>query len=429
MFAVQSSSIRIFLTSGRIFLTTGVCIWSAFLGRAQEIIPGSGPSGLPALVNGDLAVLETAEPRKDLNCTVTPEKLTLGFDLKFHAGFSVTLPLKELDGGGNMLSIVFRVTSKGSSEPVYFGQHFRVPPINEVSGMAALDGSFELGEGDYHVDWLMRDFTGRYCSSYWDMSAVLAQKDKQLTVAVPAQSVWANQNEQFQAESADRPMADHPLNVKVLMNFAPQRPEAATLLPQDRSALVSILRSLSRNPRIGKISLVTFNVQQQRVIYRQDFSDQIDFPALGQALKSLNLGTVDVRALGNKNNLQFLATLARNEMPAHQNPAQQNPANQNIDGLIFVGPKSLVDLSIPDEDLKQIAEPEYPVFYMNYTPDPLAAPWRDAIGKMVKFLKGREYSISGPRDFWNAMSEAVEKMAKQKEMRSGAGISGGSDPR
>jgi hypothetical protein len=407
---MRCASIRIFL------IIAAVCISR---GRGQQIISGSGPDSRPILVNADIALLEDAEPRKDLNCAISPDKPTLGFDLKFHAGYSVSIPIKDLEGSvsGSRLSLVFRVTAK-DRPPVYFDQHFRVPPIREPSGTAVLDGTFDVGEGDYHIDWLMRDFEGRYCSSYWDLSAALSPKEKQVAVALAPQAVTATQDEQFQAEPPVARIAENPLNVKVMMNFAPLRVEAAALLPQDRVALVSILRNLSRNPRIGKISLVTFNVQQERVIYRQDFSNQIDFPALGRALKLLNLGTVDFRQLTHKNgDTQFLADLTRNELAARE----------NVDGLIFVGPKSSIDASIPEENLKQIGEPDFPLFYMNYTPDPLAVPWRDTIGRMVKFLKGREYIISGPRDLSNALSEVLDRIVKSKGARPAVAPARGSE--
>jgi hypothetical protein len=36
---------------------------------------------------------------------------------------------------------------------------------------------------------------------------------------------------------------------------------------------------------------------------------------------------------------------------------------------------------------------------------------------MVKFFKGREYTITGPRDLWNAVTEMVTRIAKFKQTR------------
>jgi hypothetical protein len=379
----------------------------------QQIMNGSRNGERPILFNGDLAILEAGEPRKDLDCALAPDKPVLGFDLKFHGGYVVTVPLKELEGTGDTLTIIFRVTPRNSSEPVYFSQLIRVPSIAEGKGSVSLGGGFELGEGSYHVDWLMHDFAGRFCSSYWDVEAALATKDRQVTVAVPPNSIRRAEDEQFQAEPPVQRNPDTPLNVKVLMNFAPQRQTSASLQPMDTMALLSILRNLSRNPKIGKFSLVAFNIQEQRVLYRQDASDHIDFPAMGSALKNINLGTVRVQQLERKNgDTEFLSGLIKNEMGDAANP----------DGLIFIGPKTLLDSSVPQDDLKQVGFLEYPVFYMNYTLDPAIAPWRDAISRMVKFFKGREYTISGPRDVWNAVTEVVARIAQSKH---GAAPTGG----
>ena len=58
---------------------------------------------------------------------------------------------------------------------------------------------------------------------------------------------------------------DDAFKVKVLINFAPQQGSAASMQPIDTSALVSILRNISREPRICKFSVVAFNMNEQRV--------------------------------------------------------------------------------------------------------------------------------------------------------------------
>ena len=112
-----------------------------------------------------------------------------------------------------------------------------------------------------------------------------------------------------QEPPVERAQHDGPLNVKVVVNFAPQDSASATLQPLDTNALLSILRNIARDPRIAKFSIVAFNMQEQRVLYRQEEASQIDFPALGKALNSLNLGTVDLKRLTQKHgDTEFLAT-------------------------------------------------------------------------------------------------------------------------
>ncbi len=364
-------------------------------------------------------MLESGELRKDLPCTVTATKPTLGFDLKFHTGYQVVVPLKELAGSENALSIVFRVTSDGhSDEPVYFTQHLRVPPLEEdAKGDAYLQGAFDVGEGSYHVDWLMRDRMERVCSSNWDSEAALGSRDRPMSLAIAPEAIQRAAGEQFTEEPPVQRAQNEPqLNVKVLVNFAPQNSLSAALQPLDTTALVSILRTISRDPRIGKFSLVAFNMQEQKVIYRQDGASRIDFPALGTALTTLSLGTVDLKRLGDKHgDTDFLTGLVRKEMT----PAPQD----HPDALIFAGPKILLDANPPEEALKDASEVDFPVFYMNYNLNPQAVPWKDAISHTVHFFRGYEYTISRPRDLWFAVSEMVGKIVKSRNGRSVSSIS------
>ena len=84
---------------------------------AQMLMQGSGPAGAVRIFNSDSAILESQEPRKDLPCTVTPIKADLGFDLKFHAGYEVSIPLKDLAGSENALTMIFRVTPRPARRP------------------------------------------------------------------------------------------------------------------------------------------------------------------------------------------------------------------------------------------------------------------------------------------------------------------------
>jgi hypothetical protein len=373
---------------------------------AQEIMAPT--EGLVRLLPSDAAILESPENRKDLPCTVTPDKPVLGFDLKYHVNFEVTVALKELVGSENQLTMVFRVTPENHSDGTYFSQHVQVPAIDrDEGGPAYLYGSFNVGEGKYHVDWLMRDRAERMCSFHWDSEASLPLKDKQMTLEIPTGAVQALDPEVFKQEPPiQREQKPAPLNVKVMMNFAPQDANGSALQPLDTRALLSMLRSIAREPRIAKFSVVAYNMQQQKVIYRQEDAPQIDFPALGQAVRSLRLGTVDLKHLVQKHSdTDFLTQLMTNEI--------KDPKD-SLDALIFAGPKVMLDDGVPAETLKQFSDVKYPVFYMNYNANPQLNPWRDAIGSAVRVLKGVEFTITRPRDLFFAWTEIMGRIVKSK---------------
>ena len=381
------------------------------LGQAQTLLKGPD-GGRPTVIGTDLAVLEARDVRKDLPCEVEPSKPILGFDLKFHAGFEISVPLRELAGSENMLTILIRVTPTNSpASPTYLIQKTRVPILPEdAKGDAYLQGTFDIGEGSYKVDWLMRDRSERVCAHFWDADAALSPKDKQVAVNLHAGEVAATEVEQFTDEPpVQRNVADAPLNVKVLINFAPQNSHAATLQPLDTSALVSILRCMARDPRITRFSLVAFNLKEQKILYRQDASDRIDFPAIGDALRGLQLGKVDFTKLKERGaDTDFLADLLVKEVGS---------SSERPDAVVFAGPKAMLDENLSVDVLRKVGEPAYPIFYMNYNLFPQATPWRDSISVAVKHFKGQEFTISRPRDVWFAVTEMMSKIVRFKSSR------------
>ncbi len=386
------------------------CVFAGAGGCLGQVLL-TGPGGAPNLLGTDLAVFEARETRKDLPCTVVAQKPVLGFDLRFHSGYDISVPLKELAGIQNQLIVVFRVADGSKPDfPVYFVQRINVPTIEEdARGEALLQGSFDLGEGRYQVDWLMRDRSDRVCSSSWESEAVLSPKDKGVAVTLEKGEIAPTDREQFEPEPFLRRSDNSSgLTMKVLVNFAPQNAQSATLQQSDTDALVSVLRCMQRDPRIGRFSVVAFNVQEQKVLYRQEGLSEIDFPAIGEALRNLHLGRVDISRLGQKNsNSDFLGDLLVNEIGAPEKP----------DAYVIAGPKTLMEESISSEKLKASPGTDLPVFYLNYNLSPQTTPWRDALSGAIKFFKGQEFTISKPRDLWFAITELVGKVVKSKADR------------
>jgi hypothetical protein len=323
-----------------------------------------------------------------------------------------------LAGLENRLTIIFRVTPEANKDkPTHLTHVFKVPPIEpDARGDTYLEGSYDLGEGKYHVDWLMRDAAERICSDHWDVEAKLADRDKDVVLELEPGEIAASSLETFQEEAPIERAQEQPgLNVKVLVNFAPPRANSAVLQPLDRNALLSILRSITREPRVGKFSIVAFNLQEQRIIFRQEDTSRIDYSGLKDALESLNLGTVDVKRLSQKHGeTLFLADLIQRETGGTEPP----------DALVFAGPKAMLEQNVPGEELKKVGAVGYPVFYMNYNLHPETVPWRDAIGNIVRFFRGTEYTITRPRDMWFAVTEMISRIVQLKRERPNEGAGG-----
>lgn len=387
---------------------------------SQVLLKPVQPGEPVTLLPSDAAIFEAAESRKDLPCTVTQRKADLGFDLRFHSGYDVGIPLRELSGIGETLSVVFRAYPQdGKDHAAYFVQHFRIPTVDEeAKGDAALQGTIDIGPGKYHVDWLMRDRMERVCSSSWDVEAALPPKDRPMALFIDPNEIAQSLPEPFADDGVAAPKRTaEGLNVKLLVNFAPQNAESASLQRTDTEALVSILKSIQRDSNVAQISLVAFNMEQTRVVYRQNSADHIDFPALGKALQSMQLGTVDVSKLTEKHSeTDFLQQLIEKEVGA----------DKHMDAVIFAGPKAMLSADVPQEELRRIGDIECPVFYMNYILNPQAVPWKDSISHAIKAFKGIEYTISRPRDLWVSTSEMVSRILRSKHQHAVAlSFSGG----
>jgi hypothetical protein len=372
---------------------------------AQTVIGATGGSGQPFLLPSDAAVLESRELRKDLRCVVKPAASELGFDFTYHSGFLVQIPLRELAGGGALTSI-FRVTPDDQSkEPVYFTQKWRVPSIDEdAKGGVELRGSLLLGEGSYHVSWLIRDRAERFCSARWQITVERRGKDRQVQLRLPPGSAMPEASDLFAPEAPVDRAGERPLRVLVFLHYAPHSPGAATVRPDETAALLAILRSVAREPRIGKYSLIVFNLAGSQTLFRQRRSSAIEFPAIGDAVEKLNVGTVTVERLAEGNTeTNFLCGLVADEI-----------ADGAPDALIFIGPKMTTESIGLEHSLKALGDPGVPAFYLNYDVRPNDNPWRDLIAVAVRFWKGSEYTITRPRDLTAAWASVMSRLTDRK---------------
>jgi hypothetical protein len=370
--------------------------------RAQKLVP------VDSLLPTDAALFERQDPRNDLPCTVTTIRPELGFDFTYHTGFQVGIPMRNLTGSEDTLTILFRVSRKDSGEDaVYLTQKIDVPLIERgTSGDAELQGAFLVGEGKYHVDWLMHNRRGNVCSSFWDFEAKPGKKDGQLVQSIePGLILSADSRQLFKEDPPiKRNRQNQQLRVGIIVNFAPQNSHSNILNEEDLQGLVAILRKISRDPRIREYSLVACSIRAQRILYRQENGSHIDLPAIGAALSEAHLGTVDVKQLTSKNGeTRFLSDLISEEA-----------RKDTLDALIFVSPRAYLENSMSRDVVTMLRDLNRPVFYMNYTVDPVL--WRDAIGLAVKNFRGFEYTMSRPRDLANAWSDIVSRLLKAKDI-------------
>ncbi len=378
----------------------------------QRLLPYAS-RGRPPLDAADLEVLDQREELDELSCRVDQIDPYLGFDFRFHAGYDVEIPLDELAGEHNRLTMLFRVTpTEPAGEPFYFVQGIRVPSLpDDAEGDSELTGLFDLGAGKYDVDWLVRDAHGKRCSDFWDLDADLSRGQQGVEMEMPPATVEETRVRQFESEPAAERKPSASTHIKFLVNVAPQDQDSSALRSIDTLGVTTMMRRMMRVPEFTRFSVMAFNMEDQEIIYRQEEDDGIDFPALGEAVATVEPGTVNLDLLAEKDSeTQFLRNLILKEM---EPPTDGGHAP---DVIIFAGPKHLLDDNIDDDDLKPLAEEIHiPVFYLNYNLIPDQVPWRDGIGNAIRVFGGKEYSVHRPRDLQEAIADMVEHIVNSKQ--------------
>jgi hypothetical protein len=356
----------------------------------------------------DKAVLASREQRAEFSCRVIPYKPRLGFDLRFHSEYRVTVPAKTLADNGGWLQVVTRVIPAANGEkPVYLSHRHSVSDfLMDTRGDGDLEGGFDLGLGRYAVDWMMRDSHGRVCFSRWESEAMLPGGRQSLPLTLGPNMVAERVEAPFDEESPVERVATRELHVKILLNLSPVEAGESILRPEDAAVVLSMLRSITGEPRISRFTLVAFNLREQRIVDRQDAARTIDFRQLGQALQSRTAGTVNYRLLQDPwSETHFVTKLLTDQLGAE---------TASPDAIIIVGPKVTLEKRVPLEPLKQGGTAACPIFYLNYNPNPFDDPWRDTIGSALRAYKGAvAYDVLLPRDLGDAMKEILSRIGKR----------------
>src|SRR5260370_386334 len=294
----------------------------------------------------DLAALKSREPHAELSCQVTSDKPSLGFDLRFHSDYHAAIPVNVVADAGGWLEVVMRVVpASGAEPPTYLANRFAIPISPPGSkGEVLASGGFDLGPGRYRVDWIMSDARERVCSAHWNLDARLGSGKEDLPLTLGTNQIV----DLARPASANGPLIKREfartLQVKILLNLSPAKPQESIVRAEDAAVLLSILRGLADQPRIVLSTVVAFNLRGQKIVYRQEHTDQVDFLALEKAAQSPASAPVDLRVFRDaQSDLHFVTRLLTQELGAQAD---------SPDAVILVGPKVSLDRKVPLDSLQ-----------------------------------------------------------------------------
>ena len=335
-----------------------------------------------------------------LRCDPSPVRPVLNFGFRFQAGYLVRVPMDQYQGKGHTWVILQRVTPEGDpSHPVYLGDKFVLPEVPKTTMSLPVVGGFLLGEGRYHVDWLMADETGRSAVRQWTLEAQRSHADRNVQLAQPPGAVAEfSLRGSPKSRSADDAA---PLRLTVLLDAAPMSPRRfhARLRPSDQIMLLGGLSSLLERVPTRSVRLVVFNLDQQRELYRKDAFRPEDLDSVGQVLNQTELGLVDYHVLQRPlGHLDFLAGVVNREV--HE--------AETADVVLVMGPRPHFTDRIPPADLESSGAPRF--LYLQYQPFLHAtSQLPDTIRLAVKTMHGKTLVIRTPADFAKALAALEHK--------------------
>jgi hypothetical protein len=252
----------------------------------------------------------------------------------------------------------------------------------------------------------MRDRAERYCATRWQISVEKRGKDRPIELSLAPATVRPEVGDLFANEPTVKFDEDRMLNVVVLFHVAPQVPGASGLQANETAASLAILRNIARDRHIGTYSVAAFNLEQNKLLYRGDATSVVDFRAMGGRINELRLGTVTVEQLREKDGrAEFLANLVSEELSTNR-----------PDALILVGPRRRDDSLPGSRAFSELGSPLCPVFYLSYDAHANTG-FRDLIGSAVKVWKGKEFTITAPRDVPLAWAEVISQLSRTTSVK------------
>jgi hypothetical protein len=357
----------------------------------------------PARIKNLLSSLEPAPNDRPCRCDVTPLKPSLNYSFRFQAGYTVSVPMNQFQGSGHSLAILLAITPDGSRQPVYLGNHVRLPNIPRTKADLSLGGAYLLGVGGYSMKWAMTDEAGRVCRKNWRVDVRLSHSERDVQVAIPPGAVSDLSGRGLRRT---KPETDdvRPLRLTVLMHAAPMSPRRTRMRPNDTMTLVSSLSSLLEHVPTTSVRLVVFNLDQQKELFRQD---DFTLSSLNQIFASVNgmeLGLVDIQVLENRRGHVDLISDMVNQEIRSQPPS---------DAVVFLGPTARFDDKVPRQSLERTAGALPRFFYFQVRPffrggrggppGPPASSFPDSINSAISRLNGKVVVIHSPGDLAKAI--------------------------
>ncbi|MDZ7636995.1 MAG: hypothetical protein U5J83_01855 [Bryobacterales bacterium] len=351
---------------------------------------------------------------RDLSCQLRKGYPVPLFDFRIHSPYQVSIPSNDLKESEQIILRLFTEPLKDERGRPFSPprQAARQETVSSLAGMVTgrnkfveVNGSVATGAGEYRHVVTVDDGKGLGCVAEWKVKAKagnLLLESLSLDpgeVADPRGMAFARQRAVAKTPDA--------LRVAVFLN-ADNRSWRRTLNDNGNMvALAASLRKVAEDARVGEVAVTVFSLEDQKVLFDQDFQPTVSFRRVGSAFRQLRPGEVEFSDLATRSEARFLAGVLR----------EREERISEADVLLFLGARSPVTDKISAADRESISPRRArSTAYLVTNPFRWRSPLeRDVIGHFVKDFNGKEREIRLPEQLAKAVDGLLEEALRRRQ--------------
>lgn len=395
--------------------------------RSQRFAPGAMPCVLLLMcavmthaVHGQEAITKDLI-RKQLSltgllsCTIRTSFPRPSFDFRMHSPYQVLLPIRTIRDRPDLYLRVWTVPLKDAQgkpfhppkEPHLMVNRYRVKNVTQADrSFLRVDGSVTTGAGEYRHFLSIDDGKGFGCIREWRVKAKPPGSMAGSLSLKPGEV----QDPRLMAFRRQQNVEKRPdgLRVAVMLNADNRSWRRVLADGNNMTALAATLRRIAEDARVSEVALTVLTLEDQEVLYDQDFQEQVNFARLGMAFRRLKPGQIEVTKLSEGSEARFLAAVLQ----------KRDERFAGADLLVFIGARSPVTDKIPPVALESL-RPLHgrTVSYLITNPFPRRLRQlisRDMVGHAVKAMGGTEKEIMFPGDLAKAVDRILSNAMESR---------------
>lgn len=404
---VRNSQVRASAGLGQQRIARSALLW--VLAASAGLTPGH--SAEPQLskqeIRNELGISQK------LSCSLRKGFPVVLFDFRIHSPYTVTVSTKQLAESKQLFLRLWTVPLKDER-----GQAFsppkdatRLESVSSLEGFPTgrndfleVQGTAALGPGEYLHYLALDDGDGLGCVFDWKVKAK-ASNQLQRAITLKSGEVAEARGMVFERQRVV-PKDMHALRVAVFLNADNRSWRRALNDSGNMVALAASLRKVAEDPRVKELALTVFSLEDQNVLYDQDYRPTVNFRGVSRSFRELKPGEVEFSDLAARSEAHFLGKVLR----------EREDRIGGADLLLFLGARSPVTdkLTAADRESVPLRRDRTTAYLVTNPFRWRSSVARDVIGHFVKDLNGKEREIRIPAELAKSVDNILDEALRQR---------------